>query len=396
MIALIKKHGKGCYMYTADLSRAYRQLRSCPLDWPFLGIKSQDLHYTDTSIPFGLRWGAACMQRTSQAVCHLLHQEGHDSMVYIDDYTGVSGGHHTATQSAHRLSELLNQLGLEEAVEKATPPTTKLDWIGVTFDSVAMTASIPKSYIQDTLELLGQWRNTTQATRHQIQQVLGKLFHVAKCCPPARLFVGRMLHTLRTTPPQGSHPLPPGFIADVDWFLTFLPTFNGILLIRETREEVTVNADACLLGGGAICQGEAYRSKFPNHIRDAHLSISHLELLNVTMAVKKWAHTWEGKRVNIRCDNSAAVATLNSGASRDLGLLAMAREVWYLQAKFDFTINPIHVPGILMGNADALSRSSLNLNYKRRADLVFTALGVRECLIPSSFYNIKEGVGVLP
>jgi hypothetical protein len=261
-------------------------------------------------------------------------------MVYIDDYTGVSKDLSTASTASKNMSSLLSELGLQEAEEKACPPSTKLDWIGVTFDTVAMTASIPKAYIQETLELLGQWRNKIYASRHQIQQLLGKLFYISKCCTPARLFVGRMLQTLRNTPPQGAFPLDPGFLTDIDWFLAFLPTFNGIRLIRESREEVTVEADACLIGGGAICGSQAYRTSFPSHVNAAQLSISHLELLNVTLAVKKWAHTWKGKRVNIRCDNSAAIATLTTGCSRDLGLLAMAREVWFLQAKYDFESAP--------------------------------------------------------
>ena len=60
--------GRGCMIYKIDLSRAYRQLRSDPLDWPLLGIGWENQCYLDTAIPFGLRHGASACQRTSEAV----------------------------------------------------------------------------------------------------------------------------------------------------------------------------------------------------------------------------------------------------------------------------------------------------------------------------------------
>ena len=44
-------------LYKIDLKRAYRQLRSDPLDWPLLGLLWQGEAFIDTAIPFGLRHG---------------------------------------------------------------------------------------------------------------------------------------------------------------------------------------------------------------------------------------------------------------------------------------------------------------------------------------------------
>ena len=48
--------------------------------------------------------------------------------------------------------------------------------------------------------MLNDWRERKFATRHQSQQILGKLLYVAHVCKPARLFVNRMLEPLRTAP----------------------------------------------------------------------------------------------------------------------------------------------------------------------------------------------------
>ena len=44
----------GVLMYKIHLSRAYRQLRSDPLDWAFLGMEWENKVYLDIAIPFGL------------------------------------------------------------------------------------------------------------------------------------------------------------------------------------------------------------------------------------------------------------------------------------------------------------------------------------------------------
>ena len=46
--------GKGAQLYKVDLSRAYRQLRTCPLDWPLLTVRWNGQTFVDPAGPFGL------------------------------------------------------------------------------------------------------------------------------------------------------------------------------------------------------------------------------------------------------------------------------------------------------------------------------------------------------
>ena len=104
LAAKILEYGPGCLLYKVDLSRAYRQLRTDPLDWPFLMLQWDDQHYLDISIPFGLRHGASACQRTTEAVSAIAKEEaGADTAPYIDDTIGAAlpktPGHTTTTCS---------------------------------------------------------------------------------------------------------------------------------------------------------------------------------------------------------------------------------------------------------------------------------------------------------
>ena len=86
LAALIVKKGPGCCLYKIDLSRAYRQLRGDPLDWPMMGVVWDDESFVDLEIPFGLRHGASACQRVSEAA----EEHGADTVAYIDDTGGAA------------------------------------------------------------------------------------------------------------------------------------------------------------------------------------------------------------------------------------------------------------------------------------------------------------------
>ena len=59
--------GVGAWFWTADLSRAYLQLRVCPLSTPLLGI-SVDKVFVDIAPPFGGCTSALAYARATRAV----------------------------------------------------------------------------------------------------------------------------------------------------------------------------------------------------------------------------------------------------------------------------------------------------------------------------------------
>ena len=129
----ILQYGKGCLLYKVHLSRAYRQLRTDPLDWPFLKLHWEDQFYLDISIPFGLRHGASACQRTTEAVSAIAKEEvGADTAPYIDDTIGAALPESALTHYQHLL-DLMSQLGMDAALDKCQGPTTNMTWIGVVF-----------------------------------------------------------------------------------------------------------------------------------------------------------------------------------------------------------------------------------------------------------------------
>lgn len=74
LVAKLQLDGDGAYIWKADLSRAYRQLRIDPIDTPLTGIKFKGKFYLDLCPPFGCRSSSAACQRVSNAVAYLMGQ----------------------------------------------------------------------------------------------------------------------------------------------------------------------------------------------------------------------------------------------------------------------------------------------------------------------------------
>lgn len=389
-INMIKAQGRGCYVYGLDLERAYRQLRSDPLDWPLLGFKWDDNVYFDVAIPFGIRPGAMACSRATQAICYIHKGQGHSSLCYIDDFFGVSPPViATALDGFHKLKTLFTELGVKEATEKATPPTTKMFWIGVEFDTIDMIVRVPQFRIHETLSLCDQWVNLVCANRRQLQQLLGKLFYISQCVRPARLFVSRMLDTLRAAPLHGAINLSWDFKQDLLWFFRFLADYNGIHLIDPPTIQETVEIDSCLTGCGGIYAQEFYHATFPTFVLEQNRPICHLEMLNIVVAAKVWAPKWRNKTIIVHCDNSPAVNVLSSGRGRDRFLLQCAREIWFLSAKYDFAVQARHVPGSDMTAADALSRLHLRPGFTNIPDRLNDCLRIH---IPDIYFSLTADI----
>ena len=81
--------GNDAWLWGADLARAYRQLRVCPLSSQLLAIKVSDQFYLDIALPFGCRTSALACARTTRAVVWLLRKKGFFSLCYLNDFVGV-------------------------------------------------------------------------------------------------------------------------------------------------------------------------------------------------------------------------------------------------------------------------------------------------------------------
>ena len=90
-------------------------------------------------------------------------------------------------------------------------------------------------------------------TRHQLQSLLGKLSLITACIKPGRTFMFRLFNILWTFPFNITRlPISSDMRYNIQWWLDFLPSFNGISIINPTKwdfDDLCFTTDTCLEAG---------------------------------------------------------------------------------------------------------------------------------------------------
>ena len=94
-----------------------------PQDYPLLGLYIDGSLYFHTALPFGLRSATMICQCTTKSVAYILKTEGISVDVYIDDFYGAESSD-SSELSFQRMNSLFAELGLMDAPEKDSPPSS--------------------------------------------------------------------------------------------------------------------------------------------------------------------------------------------------------------------------------------------------------------------------------
>ena len=239
-------------------------------------------------------------------------------------------------------------------MKKIVKPQTKVSCLGIEVDTVNFTVTVPPEKMKKVKELCYSWVGRKKCTKNELQSLLGALLYISKCVKHARSFLNRMLSVLRYNYNSTVILLPPIFHQDLNWFVAFLPYFNGKAFFDHTPVAGEIQLDACLQGLGAYFTNQVYTIQIPLGYKN--FNISHLEMLNILVPLRVWGPAWQGKKLLVHYDNQAVVTILNSGATKDLTLAALARNIFMQSAKCDINLSVIHILGKNNTIADLLSQ----------------------------------------
>lgn len=215
--------------------------------------------------------------------------------------------------------------------------------------------SIPETKVSETLIAVAKYRKRRSMLKKELQSVIGRLIHIAKCVAPARLFVSRLLDALREAKKKYVK-ITTEMKADFQWFETFCKDWNGISLIPPCRPNKTITVDASLTGIGGTDGERAYGSQVGADHQLAR-NISEIEAINIAVALHTFVDSsCLGSHIRVNCDNLASVQILQSGKGKNKVMLEVARSIWMLQAHFGIQITYEHIRGVDNKLADALSR----------------------------------------
>ena len=184
---MVKAVGTGALMYKRDLHRAYHQIWTDPFDVPFQGFFWQGALYFDTVLVTGCTSSAYICQQVTSTLAHIHNSWGALCTNYLDDFIGVAPAE-KAEKDFHKLSWLLQDIGVWESEHKACPPSSLIVVLGIMFNTIE----------------LDSWHNRAKMSHKQLESLIGELQFTSQVIRAGHIFLACLLDELRGSPKQGT------------------------------------------------------------------------------------------------------------------------------------------------------------------------------------------------
>ena len=355
--------GRGCCVYKNDLQRTYRQFPINPKDYYLLGFTFDNHIYFDTQCPFGLRTLAMICQRTTKGVIYIFTQAGFSADFYGTECPLL------ADNAFGTLESIFDTLALSLFAWKRF---TAGIWDGL----LRYPRQYQGFYIRCSRTAASWiWLFTVK----ELQSLLGKLSFVTACVHASRIFLSRLLNTLRSFSSNAKSQLVMLEMPhDLAWWQTFHPLYNGVCIIKPADwsfADFRFTTDARPTRGGAMCLDKCLTFPFLDFVIHAASHICALELFPVIIVVKFWATGLQHRRFLVSCDNEVVVTVINSGSTKDPFMQRCLGQLWFTSALHDVDLHVRHILGEHNTLAYALSRWH-NTSSQTRFAQAATALGI--------------------
>ncbi len=358
----VMRLGQGALMAKLDIKSAFRLCPVRPEDQCLLGMRWQGKFYYDRVLPFGLRsapfifnclaevveWEA--MQRVVRVVHH-----------YLDDFFLAGRANSTeCAQALEILQGICAELAIPLATEKMEGPTTCIEFLGITLDSVRLEARLPQDKLQDLHSSLAEWEARQTCTKQQLKSLIGTLSFAAKAVPAGRTFLRRIIDASTTVPnPNDELTIPEEVRKDIRWWKTFATPWNGSSFLLHPNwtpaPDFQLFTDSSgTIGFGAFWDGLWFNGHWSPD-QDA-MSIQWKELYPIVLAVSVWGNRWSRRKILFCCDNMAVVSCIQTGTSHSKPMMTLLRNLFLAAAQLNLTVSARHVPGVHNSIADSLSR----------------------------------------
>lgn len=297
---------------------------------------------------------------------------------YIDDFWVGGNTWQECCEAQEALITLLGDLGFTVSWKKTISPSTKVQYLGIEFDSIKMTLALPTKKLVDIHRELRFFVGKKRATKHQIQRLCGVLAHAAKVVYGGRTFSRRIINLLKSLPERNVRvKLTEEFRLDLDWWIGCMDVFNGVstMISHHFMAGESLYTDSSKNGYGILYDRDwlagyynveilpdGYESLCDDHSHwcnlhfDDSLHINVLELIPIWMSVQRYGAGWQGKLICCYSDNTQVVSCINTGRSINSVSMNMLRDIFWYSAYYNFHLVGRHVKGKLNVLPDLLSR----------------------------------------
>lgn len=186
--------------------------------------------------------------------------------------------------SLHALPTVCRDLGVLLALEKQAGPSTTLEFLGITIDTVQQELRLPENKLANLRNFTTQWRSHKSGSKQEVESLLEVLQHACTVIPAGKAFLQVISLLSVTKKPYHHIQLNSGFRSDLKWWRIFATHWNSKGLINAACEkEVLLTSDASgSWGWGAWSNSDWFQLTWDQTLQ--HFQITIKELITVLVA----------------------------------------------------------------------------------------------------------------
>ena len=195
---------------------------------------------------------------------HLIH--------YLNDFFLAAPPHSGCCQrDLDTFLQAASKLGVQVAMETVEGPLTAMSFLGLILDSVKQEIRLPPDELAELTHELDRRSTRRKATKRELLSLIGKLSFAARAVPVGRLFLRRLI-TLASTVVHLHNRirLNAEAQADITWWQTFLPTWNGTAKFIDLNSVLAADMLLYADASGTHGCGAYYQSAWFFHAWQPH------------------------------------------------------------------------------------------------------------------------------
>ena len=240
-LEVLDKAGQRCLILKMDWANAYKHLAVRPEDVVLQYFNWLGMDFAELCLVFGGRSSAGLFDRLCKLVLALvlIHAKFPADQViqYLDDICGAAAEGSTALYSLEdSFRKIADHLGVllasTEDPDKAFSPTTSGVVLGVHYDTVTWTWSIPQEKLARLLNQIRAVDTQDQVQQLEIWSLVGRILHYAPLIPGGRYNISELIKAQSFSSDRLDWvQVTPGLRKQLHFWWSMLKTVNGLAAI---------------------------------------------------------------------------------------------------------------------------------------------------------------------
>jgi len=201
-LEILDKAGRNCLIMKVDWANAYKHIPVHSEDLPLQYFNWMGKDFIELMLIFGAVSSAGLFDDLAKVILDLVTRQAHfprDMIIqYLDDVCAAAGQN---CPSIYKLEHAYRQIAADIGVnlapntdpDKAFSPTTKGTVLGVEYNTVSWTWSIPLEKLARVLNQLRQGLTNNTLAQHELWSLVGRLIHYAPLIPCGRYNIDELL-----------------------------------------------------------------------------------------------------------------------------------------------------------------------------------------------------------